>query len=302
MFSIISPTAVDYYSAVSYGKLKLNLMPLHKWLHMSKPSGDYGLAMNMSGADIKAYTSEAVAIADPEYDFSQIDEIIVMTNPDALKVERGPAFYWGIKTNDNGKVLYNGAMSAHDLLSWKGYWLNHEMLHTMGLPDLYSFNPQPGQSQFFYTGQWSIMANILGAGQELTGWERWLLEWLEDDQVTCVGEDGGSFELTPIERASDSAKLLVTRVGDNQAVVAELRRPIGYDQNIKKPGILVYYVDGDVTSGEGPLRILRINDDDASKEEVTLDVGESLSHAGVTVTHDSYDEDSETSTVTITFD
>ncbi len=68
----------------------------------------------------------------------------------------------------------------------QGYLLVQELGHTLGLSDLYSFNG--GETQFKYVGDWSIVSNINSNGKSFFGWERWLLFWLNDTQVTCFSD------------------------------------------------------------------------------------------------------------------
>ena len=100
--------------------------------------------------------------------------IVVITNPYAKNIPYGPTF---VPNSDggftvNGKVFENAISSGKDLLYWKNFWLSHEMAHSMELPDLYEYQ---SNSQFKFTGQWSIMADINELGREFFGWKRWLL-------------------------------------------------------------------------------------------------------------------------------
>ena len=79
--------------------------------------------------------------------------------------------------------------------------------------------------------------------------------------------------------------MVVGPTGTTTAVVAESRRAEGYDTNGSlTPGILVSYVDTSVSSGNGALKVLPINDSDISKSCVTLQPGGSLTFNGVTIT------------------
>ena len=97
------------------------------------------------------------------------------------------------------------------------------------------------------------MSNINGAGKELFAWERWLLGWLDDTQIdgVCADEVTDSklvktFHLLPIEQIEfyldeklKPKKIIVIKLDNHTALIAELRCAIGYDENIKKPGVLV---------------------------------------------------------------
>src|SRR5690606_12284097 len=133
---------------------------------------------------------EAVDLADAAVDFSQMDLVLVLTNPDATGIPYGRAFtgFAGHGIQADGVTIANGITSGSDLLQWGHLRLNHEMGHSLGLPDLYAY---PGSAaaeadQFAFTGEFSLMGNIFGQAPELTAIERWMLGWLEDEQVLCL--------------------------------------------------------------------------------------------------------------------
>jgi M6 family metalloprotease-like protein len=294
-FQIVSPGSEDFYKAVSYGKLNMKLLPYFKWLRMCKRSHEYSMSPSISFNAHKAYISEAVNLAANSVDFSTSEIIVVITNPSATSIAYGPAFCpnSGYGINVKGKIFENAVSSGRDLQYWKSFWLNHEMGHTFGLPDLYAFSG----NQFRYTGDWSLMGNINGVAREFFGWERWLLGWLLDSQVLCVSEKGTSnVQLTPIEKAG-GLKIAVIPRSESTAVVVESRRALGYDSGIKMPGVLVYVVVTSVGTGNGPIRVLPLNDDDQSKLAAPLIVGRSLTYNGVTVTYVSTDTEKDSITI-----
>jgi M6 family metalloprotease-like protein len=287
-FALISPTAEKYYTAVSYGKMNLILEPNYVWLRMSKPSTDYGWT-GLTFASHKAYIQEAIDLAGSSVNYSASDAIVVISNPDAGALTNGPAFVPnpGDGVIAGGRMISSAATSGRDLLFWGAFWLNHEIGHTMGLADLYSY-AGPISTQHHFVGVYSMMGLIAGPAREYFAWERWNLGWLEDDQVTCAQPGATTVTLTPVERASGS-KMLVVPVGLTTAVVVESRRVEGYDASGFAPGVLVYYIDTSIASGAGELKVLPINDADPNKLSAPLGVGQSLTFRGVTVTFVSQD-------------
>jgi M6 family metalloprotease-like protein len=279
VFAILSPTAESYYKASSYGRMNLILEPSFVWRRMSKPTTGYGWS-NLTFDAHRAYIQEALNLAS-SVDFSQSDGFIIVSNPDAGALTNGPAFVapQGLGVTAGGKTFLNGATSGRDLTGWGGYWLNHEMGHTLGLPDLYAFS---GQTHRF-VGGFSLMGLISGHSREYFGWERRLLGWIDESQVTCAGTGTTNVTLTPIERTGGT-KIVVAMTGTTTAVVAESRRAEGYDTNGSlTPGVLVYYIDTSIASGNGVLKVLPINDADVSKAGVTVQPGGSITFNGVTV-------------------
>lgn len=287
-FALISPTAENYYKAVSYGKMNLILEPSYVWLRMSKPSTGYGWD-GLTFLAQKAYIQEAISLAGSSVNYSASDAIVVISNPDAGALSNGPAFVPnpGDGVTAGGRLIESAATSGRDLLFWGAYWLNHEMGHTMGLADLYSYTGAVS-TQHHFVGVYSMMGLIAGPAREYLAWERWNLAWLTDEQVTCAQPGTTTATLTPVERVN-GLKMVVVPVGPTTAVVVESRRIEGYDANGFNPGVLVYYIDTSIASGAGVLKVLPINDADTNKSSAPLGVGQSITFGSVTVTFVSQD-------------
>lgn len=72
--------------------------------------------------------------------------------------------------------------------------------------------------------------------------------WYGEDQVACIDATNIGVEetinLTPLEIADESQKLLVIRLSSTKAVVVESRRPTGYSTNFKElSGLIAYQID-----------------------------------------------------------
>src|SRR5262249_9318052 len=164
------------------GRMNLILEPTFTWYRMSKPSTQYGWDA-LTFALHKAYIEEALTLASTT-DISQADGVAIMSNPDAGGLSNGPAFTAnpGTGASVRGKIIDNAVTSGRDLLGWGGFWLNHEMGHTMSLADLYGYTGNIHR----FAGGWSLMGLISGFAREYFGWERWQLGWLDDPQVRCA--------------------------------------------------------------------------------------------------------------------
>ena len=85
------------------------------------------------------------------------------------------------------------------------------------------------------------MGNINAKARSYFAWERWLLGWLEDSQVTCIStKQTTSVSLSALETPDtvNPKKMIVIPIsGSNkkQAVVIEVRRNLG-DDVIAKEG------------------------------------------------------------------
>ncbi len=191
VFSIVSPGAENFFYVSSYGKLTLRLIPHFRWLRMSRVSTSYNMSQSITYNDQRAYINEAISLA-TNVDFSGSDEVVVLTNPSARAIRLGQTFTpkRGNGITVRGRTFENAINSGSDLTNWGSFWLNHGLSKSMGLPDLYAIN---GSGPLLgFTGEWSLMGNINAANREYFGWERWLLGWLSDSQVTCVTRKGVS--------------------------------------------------------------------------------------------------------------
>ena len=285
VFAILSPTAENYFRAVSYGRMNLILEPSFVWRRMSGATTQYGWHA-LTHVSHRTYIQEAVDLA-ASVNFANSDAITIISNPDAGALTNGPTFIGtpasGITAD--GKLFMNATTSGRDLSGWGGFWLNHEMGHSMGLPDLYGYS---GAAHRF-VGGFSLMGLISGFAREFFAWERWLLGWIDDAQVSCAGAGSSEVVLSPVER-SGGTKMVVVPTGLTSAVVVESRRAEGYDTNgAFSPGPLVYFIDTAVASGNGVLKVFPLNDIDSSKGTAPLQLGQSVSSGGVTITFLSQD-------------
>lgn len=298
MFSKLSTTAQDYYYRNSYTKSKVNLVPHYQWLRMSKLSNQYLINGQITGAIHREYILEAANLANKNgFNFSSIDSIVILTNPRAKAYTYTGAYssysntIWSM--NINGKEILTGITFRGDYTSWMnmmsngkpevGYVLAHELGHNYGLPDLYAYSGSGDQHRF--VGQWSVMGNLWGNGKTLFGWEKWLLTWLNDSQITCVtGRTTTVVKLSAIETIDNinTMKLIVIPVSVTQAVVVEVRRNLD-DDVISREGLLVYLIDSKVTGGNGPIKVLPFNTIDSNKFNNVLVVGQSFTYLTATV-------------------
>ena len=298
-FAKVSGAAATF-EELSYGKLNYTFVPNFKWYRMSKPATSYA-PLNQSFLTHRAYIMEALTLADAETDFSRVDNFLILANPDAKGLGySGPAFS-AIRGNGvtfDGNYLANGATSAADLLSWGSIWLNHEITHSMGMVDLYSFKEDSTSAMkgsLRFVGEFSYMAlsAFTSASPGLLAWERWVLGWLDDEQITCMSSNSLTQTITAVESVG-GIKAVVIPLGGNKALVVESRRAIGLDKKMSKVGALVYLVDSSIQSGLGPVQIYPQNASDQKYWLAPRLVGDSITVEGVTITITQADQNSDT--------
>lgn len=289
--------ASNLFDELSYGRMQLVIQPTYKWYRMGQNAKDYA-PLNQSFAHHRAYMAEAIALADADIDFSKTDAILILANPDAKEIgNSGPAFtsIYGNGFTLDGKYIANGATSAYDLNYWGYIWLNHEFGHTLGFPDLYAFmrqdssNPMDGHR---YVGEYSLMglSSLNSNSPGLLAWERWLVGWLDDEQIHCMEGNSTAKLITPIQRKS-GLKAVIVPISLTKVLVIESRRAEGVDKNLNKSGALVYLIDSAIQSGMGPVKIYPADNSDNRRLQSTRSEGESVTVEGVTVTVKRSDKD-----------
>lgn len=255
--------AKQFFTDMSYGKLNYNMSaPANVWFRMPKASTQYTFSNSQSHMN---YVRDAVSAADSTVDFSNTDSLVIIQNPETTAISSiGPALPLsaGMGVTADGKEMLNIVTSGNDLSTHEYLWLNHEVTHTLGLVDLYSYSPASSSFSDLvpYTGGFSLMGvSSVSAmfAPSMLAWERWVLGWVDDSQVQCVNprKDGEVTTLiTPINDTG-GMKAVIVPVGETKAVVIESRRQQGVDANLTKTGALVYTVDSSIQSGRGPVKV-----------------------------------------------
>jgi M6 family metalloprotease-like protein len=280
VLDIISPRAEQFFSAVSYGQLKLVFDVSPQWIRMRLPVADYHFSRGAPFEVQRAYIQEAINLAGSGIDYSHNDAILVVANPDAKAIDWGPTFTAspGFGVMAGGREFLNGATSGADLPILRGGWFVHEIGHALSLVDL--AGPLPSNQLWHtYVGQFSAMGEPEGLAPGYLGWERWQLGWLDDQQIAC---GTGTLQLTPIERAG-GIKLAVTPTGPHTAVVVESRRAEAEDRAMPRSGVLVYTIDTALTSHDGPIRVQPVDDTDERHWQALLSAGQSVKVGAVLV-------------------
>jgi M6 family metalloprotease-like protein len=239
------PAVVDWYRTVSYGRLRIEVAPVFRWLELPHPSSYY------AAGRFDEVARDAVGLADPQADFFGVDALYLVPARSAALGPLGVGIY-GRPIGIDGADIRGEAwlMTDGDAVGNVPYAV-HETGHLLGLPDLYV----TGSRSSFHL--WDTMATG-GTAPAIGGmfaWHRWKLEWLDAGQVACLGGRGSrTATITPLERAG-GVKALVVRRGD-AAYVAEVRQPLAEDAGICRGGVLLSAVDLSRPAKRWALRLL----------------------------------------------
>ncbi|MCB5166393.1 M6 family metalloprotease domain-containing protein [Streptomyces bambusae] len=257
------PQTSDWFRTSSYGRLVyLPEAPVTDWLRMPMPFAAYGIERGSPyEPGYRQLVEHIVKAADPEVDFSKYDLVNILVTPNA-----GPSALdtvLSVTFSGNGEApVADGVPLANTSFVYSrqddgsgsyretGYRvLPHENGHVFGLPDLYTAD---GGGT---VGHWDIMSEDWGANNDLLGWHKWKLGWLDGEQIGCASRPGTSDHVLSPLAVKGGTKLAFVPVSGSAGFAVEVRTLAGNDEAVCKPGVLIYKVDSEVDTGRGPVTI-----------------------------------------------
>ncbi|WP_373304980.1 M6 family metalloprotease domain-containing protein [Streptomyces lucensis] len=257
------PQTQEWFHAASYGRLDYRPeTPVTNWLRMPKTFREYGIERGAPfDPGYRQLVQDIVAAADPKVDFRSYDLLNVLVTPNAGPSALDTVLSVTFAGNDdapvadgvpvaNASFVYSRQDDGSGSYARTGYRvLPHENGHTFGLPDLYT---QEGGGT---VGHWDIMSEDWGANNDLLGWHKWKLGWLDVTQVGCAATRGSvEFVLTPLYKPG-GGKLILLPIDAESSYALELRTQGGNDEDVCRPGVLIYKIDASVDTGRGPITV-----------------------------------------------
>jgi hypothetical protein len=267
----------------SYGRFDLEVVQSTSgWVRMPAPLASYGLLDGATYDEHRIYIQDAITAADAQIDFSDVQLTILVIPETAFLV--GSLAFRGLPSSlFTGEGLRNAAVTfGSDAIGTNGVVFSHEVLHTLGLPDLYKY----GGPEFHpFVGKWDYMGDIYTSPTDLFAWQRTQLRWLAPRQTLCGRPTGRTLARLEPLGTRGGTKAVFIRTGNHTGLVVENRQPVGNDRNICKAGALVYTLDSRTDSGQGPIRVAGRTSDCGTglRSAAPLGVGQSLTVNGVTV-------------------
>jgi len=259
-FEQFVPQGLKIIEDLSYGKVRFSIDGPHGWFRMPRASGDYGYFRGMDGEAHRGLITDAVKVSDSAVDYSRTEAFIIVMPPTVSDpgFSVSPAFVadsnFGVPAD--GNVLMNGTTIGTDWADQRPLVVAHEILHTMGLVDLYKMDSTPplNLDTGEFVGTYSMMSVYGETPPPLFGWERWVRGWIRDDQVSCLGQGVHDVALDSILLPSRGEAMAVVPLGGTRYLAMEGRGSIGA-QRLKRQGVLPYVVDPSIPTGEGPIRV-----------------------------------------------
>ena len=258
--------AERYLETVSYGKLDVTFVPLHRWLRAASAHVRYLAAAAPAGQrkSLGNVEEPAAELADPDFDFAGFDSAMIVMPSSHF----GDGNAGGSLDTEEGRVptLVRINVSVLDTrsrppLEW-GAVAYHELAHNLGLVDYYSYDsdelPDASPGKIWVRSNFGPMGlgvrfladerdpllsftvhhsngtrstqhtNSLGAN-EMLAWSRWQLGWLDARQIRCVTDPVATVSLTPVAAPGDGIAMVGIPLSDTEVIVVESRRKIGYD-------------------------------------------------------------------------
>ena len=305
-YEYITKPITKWYSDLSGGKMKFNWSFNAKYVRMGQKLSFYNIGGSNAGTGrntVRAdeFIRQAIALADKNFDFKNIDVVVIAPPPNTTgdQVTNGGAYPMTIGDGykfSGGEILNATIINVQEISSkpyapWFGaLGIAHELGHLTGLTDLYdtswSQSKEKYEAQFKYMGIFSYM-NFAGSNGNAilpTSWEQWQVGWMKDSQIHCVKNlVSSTHEIMNLENTANGVKAVVVPVSTTKALVIESRRKNGYDSTMPSSaeGALVYTIDTLLSSGNGPMRVVRKGTSkNVMYEDAPLKSGESLDVLG----------------------
>ncbi|MFI5807587.1 M6 family metalloprotease domain-containing protein [Streptomyces sp. NPDC051561] len=263
-FQEFAPQTAAWFDASSYGRLRyVPQAPITDWLRMPLAFADYGIERGAPfEPGYQRLVQDIVSLADPQVDFSAYDLVNILVTPNAGPSALDTVLSVTFSGNSEAPVadgvplantsfVYSRQDDGSGSYAETGFRvLPHENGHVFGLPDLYTAD---GGSS---VGHWDIMSEDWGANNDLLGWHKWKLGWLDSRQIGCAVRRGTTdLTLAPLASPTGGRKLAFVPLSDKSGYAVEVRTRAGNDDAVCKPGVLIYRVDADVDTGNGPITV-----------------------------------------------
>ena len=291
--------AREYLETMSHGKLKVEFVLRHGWLRAPHPTEHYTIRLGQISGTIN---QEAIALADPHFDFSEFGAVVIV-----LPSSRFYAGHAGGLTSADGASMGTATINtelrsgSHAPQSWSRV-LIHELIHVLGLPDLYdigTFGRGSGAAAVpelpaghvwtrLRVGLMGLSARYPARSQVdarsysgMLGWSRWQLGWSSEQQVQCINTPEAIVRLTPLHRPAGGTAMAAVPVSHDAIIVIESRRESTYDpappqnagSDVTAERVLVYTIDPTLGWGRRPIKFATDNGNGYLRQYPLLAVG-----------------------------
>jgi hypothetical protein len=230
----------------SNGRLKAAWQFPKKFFRMPQMAADYGV-VGFTVSTHVALVSDVVATADPDVDFTSVDEMFVYMPDSLTDSEPGRNPFDGILSQFGGTdvrtpegiikhVKGSGTVSKQIQYGipptlW-ALWA-HDLLHAIGVE---GHNPDKSA-----TLESEDYLNLV-----MSSWNQWLLGWMTNEQIACIDKssaNGMDVDLVPLQSSAGGFRTAIMPLSETRAIVVESHRNTGYGENFGASGVLAYLMD-----------------------------------------------------------
>lgn len=251
----------SFWKAQSTVPVKFEWNWAKDWITMPNSINSYGLGGSFfegkfNGNAYFSFVREIISIVDQTTDFSGVNFLFIVF-PIGIKNSEIGTFLvhtQGTYSTNEGNI-YNLIVAGGDYANAPTYI--HEFGHALGLTDIRDTTDLGNQkSDGMY---YDIMNNP--QFPELLVWHRYLLGFLNDNQMHCVtSEETSTHWLSPVARDTKDVKGVVIPLSETEAVIIESRRAIGFDKSLQyRPelqGAVVYTLDSKIPYRRTPVKVI----------------------------------------------
>jgi M6 family metalloprotease-like protein len=232
------------------------------------------------------YANEAIRLADPEIDFSDVD-VVLVTAPTDIRNQVGTYVAEASMPNRPTKVvtkektIYNLLIRGGDQPANLDNWI-HEFGHMLGLTDFGHDGPRDDAANS-EKGFYDIMTAY--RNRELYAWNRFLLGVADERHLDCkTDQESSTHWLKPIEDGLLTKKAVMIPLSKYEILIVESRRKQGLDSGLAETaeGAVVYRVDTRIGPPSNALKIVSPGSRSPVdiRNQQSLKLGESVSYGG----------------------
>jgi M6 family metalloprotease-like protein len=250
----------DWYNTVSEGQLKITWEVAKNWVTLPSSTKQYAIDRSVNlGVESNAVKlfEDAIKAADPTFNFANIKNVVfLLPKGQTFLNETTQGFSWdkavvNSMTNEGRINSYSiaGMFMDQPNKDYWGYWA-HEFGHEISLPHIGRSRPPAAA----FTG-YDLMSSQDGPTRDLSGWLRFVAEWLPDERVYCKESKAITkleVTLVPLNSSEKGLKMAVIPLSTTKALVIESRRATKFycQMNPVQSGALVYIYDANLTHGQ----------------------------------------------------
>jgi len=250
-----------WMETASQGKVQINWKIHSSWVRMPGASSSW-YTPRAFPANV-ALGDAAVAAADGAFDFSNVDAVVfflpkgqgVVIEGTQGAVDTGLERSFSTAEGNIPAFAVNGKYFEQENKNYWSAWVHYSLIW-MGMAELFDSrsNGENAPERAIPSGNmagYDVMASQDGPNRQLSGWLRFLLDWVEPGQVYCKNLENMTavkLSLEPVGNLSSRLKMVGIRISDTKLVVIESRRldnrfDCSSNGHFRKDGVIVYVVD-----------------------------------------------------------